>query len=411
LFDNIQPKQDAERAVIGAILVNPSKVMPEALGVLSEEMFFVSELRTLYSTCAKYFLDNKPIDALTLTDALGVNYRSIIAECIESMPSIRNWQSYAQIVVDTAKRKKAQEQAFGLLEALQTNTTVDDCQQAAVSICESLSTTKASNIFSAKEGFLQFFLSLQKEPEYIPTGIPRLDRYAHISKGKFVVIGARPSVGKTALTLQMMRHMAKTHKVAYFSLETHSQDLFERMTASIGRVDLGAITTRKELDYTKVARTQSTFAGLNFHIIEAAGWTTQQIKAAIVRLGAEVAFVDYMGLIKADGGSRYEKMTNISIDLHTIAQQQNVAIIALSQLSRPDKSKRNTPPVMEDLRESGQIEQDADVIMLLHAPNDNNMPARVLTVDKNKQGELGRIYFSFNGEYQHFEAQETRYGQ
>ena len=138
-------------------------------------------------------------------------------------------------------------------------------------------------------------------------------------------------------------------------------------------------------------------------MVKAAGWTVAEIKAEAVRQNADVIFIDYLGLIKSYGKSRYEMTTNTSMDLHTLAQQSEMTVIALSQLKRSDSKT----PTMQDLRESGQIEQDADVIMLLYQPEDNN-PGRKVYIAKNKEGETGEITFHFKGIYQKFYEEVDR---
>ncbi len=405
IFAEIKPNAEAEQAMIGTILLNPDKVMPEAAEILEEEDFLISEYRTLYRTCEGYFIDGKPIEFVTLIAQLGDEYKPVLYRCAESVHSVASWKAYAQIVIDTAKRYRAYETASQLVGALTEGEKVENCQQLAVKMCEQLSTTTTGNTVSAKEGFSQFYIDLQKPVDYIRTGFSKLDKHSYIKRGDFVVIGARPSVGKTALTLQMMLHMSKSYRVVYFSLETCSNNLFGRMVSNLSGERLRSIKNRESIDYCRIVDCKDIIDKLDFYTVEAAGWTVPQIKAKAIQLGAEVIFIDYMGLVCSDGSSRYEKMTNISIDLHTLAQQSGIAVIALSQLNREGKDE----PGMESLRESGQIEQDADIIMLLYAPDDIDEPAREIIIAKNKEGETGKVELNFNGDTQRFGEVETRY--
>ena len=404
-FIEVRPNAIAEAAVIGSILLEPDKVMPECEGMLSHEDFLIGEYRTLYRTMSGHFVDGKPIDVVTLIAQLGDAYKPVIVETADTTPSIGNWKTYAQIVLDTAKRHRAFESARNLITALSEQRNIQDCQQIAVTVCEQLSSTAASNTMSAKEGFRDLCLSLQEPDEYIPTGFSNLDRHTFIRRGDFVVIGARPSVGKTALTLQMLLSMSKSHKVVYFSLETRNRNLFGRMAANLGGIDLHSIKTGADLNVGKMDEAGRRLNELNFHTVEAAGWTVAQIKAKAIQLGAEVIFVDYMGLVRSEGNGRYEKMTNISVDLHTIAQQSKIAVVALSQFNREGKAD----PTMEALRDSGQIEQDADMILLLHAPNGIEESARSIIIAKNKEGRVGKVSLNFDGAIQRFSGIEMRY--
>lgn len=406
IYTGVRPNIEAERSVIGAILIDPDKIMPEAEELLDEDDFSVGEYRTLYRTCSGYFVDGKPIDIVTLLYQHGEEYKPIIVQCIESMPSVANWKAYAKIVSDTAKRRRAFEVVSELADWLTGNSDVQDCQQLAVKACESLSTTTTGNTVSAKEGFLQFYSALQRPVDYIHTGFSKIDRQVFIEKGDFIIVGARPSVGKTALTLDMMTFIAKSKRVVYFSLETNNHKLFARMASNLSGEYFSRIKSRDGLDYQKILSSKAAFDQLDFYTVEAAGWTVPQIKAEAVQLGAEIIFIDYMGLVRSDGNGRYEKMTNISIDLHTMAQQSGITTFALSQLNREGRGE----PTMENLRESGQIEQDADIILLLHEPDENDPTQRKVIIAKNKDGETGYVNLLFQGEYQRFAEPETRYG-
>lgn len=404
-FYGVRPNEEAERSVIGAMLIDSDNIIPETETILSQDDFLVTEYRTIFKTCSCHFIEGKPVDAVTVSASLGDEYKPVIAECIQSMPSIQNWKSYAELVQDTARRRRAWESAEILMENL-TCESADICQQMAVRTCEHLASKTSGNSVSSKEGFVKFYSSLQKPVSYIRTGFSKIDKYTHIQPGDLVVIGARPSVGKTAITLQMMMHMSKSRKVAYFSLETRNNNLFGRMAANLSGINLSDIKSRQDIDYERLADTGKLFDMLNFHTIEAAGWSVPQIKAKAIQLGAEVIFVDYIGLLSSEGKGRYEKITNISVDLHTLAQQSNITVFALSQLSREGKGE----PTLECLRESGQIEQDADAVMLLWAQDGLESKTREMIIAKNKEGQVGKVTLSFEGEKQRFFEIDTRYG-
>ena len=400
----VRPNADAERAVIGAILVDADRVMPECEEMLSDEDFLISEYRTLYRTMSGYFVDGKPIDAVTLIAQHGNAYRETLVEAIQSMPSIRNWKSYAEIVRATAIRHRALAVCRGLEQEILGGANVAECQDISITLCESLNTTTHGNTLTPKQG-LDIVLENSKNPRtYIRTGFARLDSYTYLSPGDFVVIGGRPSSGKTALTLQIALNMAKKHTVVYFSLETSGEKMYDRIVANYFDIPLGAIKAG-EFDTSRVYNTRGEFENLKLHVVGAAGWTVGQMQAKAVQLKADVVFVDYLGLVDAEGASRYEKMTNISIALHVMAQTRKMAVIALSQLNREGKGE----PDMSHLRESGQIEQDADVILLLHDVGEQEQFARKLTIAKNKEGRTGALRYAFDGGKQRFSEYEVRY--
>lgn len=401
----LKPNQEAEMSVIGAILLDPD-IMAEVFEVLDEKDFLISECRTAYRKCSDFFDDSKDIDFITILAQLGDEYKLFLANCVQMMPSVTNWRSYAQIVSEQAKKARAYDRMREFEEMLITHgSDMQECQDAAAEILECLSSARNDETLSAKEGFRDFYISLQHSPEYMKTGFKDLDYFLNVEPGDYIVIGARPSVGKTAITLQMLLEMSKPRRAVYFSLETKGAKLFGRMAASIAGVSLTAIKTRKGLDFSKLSKASEDFENLKFYTVNAAGWTVSQIQAKAVQLQADIIFIDYIGLIKSDGKGRYEKMTNISIDIATMSRSKRITTFAISQLNRKGKDR----PTIEDLRESGQIEQDADAILFLHAPDGIEEPVRELSIAKNKEGSIGRIKLKFEGKYQRFYKEEARY--
>lgn len=401
----IKANREAEQSVIGAILIKPYEIMPECVELLGEDDFLTPECRTVYSYCTGYFVDGKPIDFVILGEQLGKEYVAFLSQCVEMVPSTKNWRAYAEIIKRTAMRSRAWEKSMALMAELEGGEDLGECQDIAAAIAGELAPSDDRDTFSASEGFYHFYTSLQKPPEYIQTGIAKLDSYLYIERGDYIVIGARPSVGKTAITLQIMRAMAKKHKVVYFSLETNALKLFSRMVSSVTGIPLSRIKSR-DMDFGAVAKSEHDFKALDFHVVNAAGMGVPEIRAKAIQLGAEVIIVDYIGLVKSPGKTPYERTTNASIAFHILAQTAGITVIAISQLSREGKGK----PDMTHLRESGQIEQDADAILMLHAPDGNENPMREIGVVKNKEGGLGMVRMKFEGATQRFYELEERYG-
>ena len=221
-----------------------------------------------------------------------------------------------------------------------------------------------------------------------------------VEPGDFVVIGGYASSGKTMLSLQMALVLAERYRVGYFSLETSPGKLFARLIAHRAGVGLKQIKHRDlapgEVD--RLTRAATELDKLPLELVQAGGMSVSDIQAVALAKRYEVIFVDYLQLADAPGSSRYEKVTAISIALHTLAQTHGITVIALAQLTRPEKSKgKPPPPSMQSFRESGQIEQDADVAMLLYPedPDDNNS-RRILKVSKNKEGEKLKLELEFD---------------
>lgn len=398
----------AEQSVIGAIIMDPEVVMAAA-AELEPRDFQTSELRTLFETAKGLYLEGKPIDVVTVLDRVGESYKGPLVQACELTPTIANHQDYIRIVRDNSRRLQAYEKASQLSTALLEGEELDVCQDMAASACEALAQTKSGDTVSASEGYYQFCCNGDKPREYIRTGLSKLDKYAYISAGDYIVLGARPSVGKTALTLQLALTMAKSCRVAYFSLETAPEKLFDRMIANYTETPLEQIKRGQIRDWGKVAQGYGSFSKLDLHVVGAAGWTVGQIRAKTAQLQARVIFVDYLSLVQGEGRSLYERVTNISMGLHTLAQQSKVAVFVLSQLNRAGAGE----PDMTSLRESGQIEQDADVILLLHDPHRDERggpsTSRRLVIAKNKEGSTGAFDLYFDGEIQRFRELDTRY--
>lgn len=221
-----------------------------------------------------------------------------------------------------------------------------------------------------------------------------------------MVIGGRPSAGKTAFSLVLALKMAGDgRRIAYFSLETSPQKIMDRIITTFCGLDFGKVK-RQELDdeWDMVEHLNEDLMQFPIDIIPASGRTVAWIQAESLRRKADIAIIDYIGLIKAEGNGRYEKMTNISMDIHNFCQRTGVLVIGLSQLNRGGTDK----PTMEHIRESGQIEQDADVIMLLHNEQvvdeygEYGGGEYTVIIAKNKEGMTGDIPFRFEGRTQRF---------
>jgi len=397
---------ETEQAVIGVIVSKAADNLPLIVSELQEEAFTVSEYRTVYKTALELFRENKEVDIVTLLAKLGDEYKETLYHAAEALPTAKNIKAYIKIVRENGQRVKAKSKVYELIDSLDGITDIAACQEIAADILKCFDISSKENTVSAMQGYIDFCKRQNTLKKYIKTGFATLDRYTYFDKGDYVVIGARPSAGKTAFTLQMLTHIAKEYKTVYFSLETSPAKIFERLIANQTGTALSNIKNGDILDnqWVNIAQSGDRFTKLNFSVVQAAGWTVEQIKSKALQLGAEVIFIDYIGLIKGEGKSQYEKATAISNDLHTMAQRYGIAVIALSQLNREGKGS----PDMTHLRDSGAIEQDADVILLLRY-DDETPDKRDLSIVKNKEGNTGFIPLRFIGELQRFSEIDTKH--
>lgn len=405
---------EAEQTVLGALLIEPER-LPEVMTLLRPEQFLRPINRGIYASMLDLFDRNVAVDIVTVL-AEGVKRKlferldgaEYLKGLAESVPTTRNVMRYAEMVALEAKRSGAMEAVGELVDALD-GRDIEAAQNIAGKIQTALSHSVKKDTWGAWDGFLEYYITLKQEPRYYTTGIRYLDKATRISPGDYVVVGGRPSTGKTALTLQIADHMAKEHKVVYFSLETSMPKVMRRLVALNSGVSMTELLDHTA-DLELVSKAGQLIRSRNLHIVEAAGWTVGEIKARSIQLGAEVIFIDYMSLLRGEGRGLYEQVTGLSKDLHILAQQTGMTVVALSQLRRTEKTgERPKQPTMQDLRESGQIEQDADVIILLHRAEQDDNDDRDIIVAKNKEGETGKFTLAFSGPGQRFYAKEDRY--
>lgn len=331
----------AEQSVIGDILLDPSMVMPEAMISLSPEDFSVPEYQNIFAACQALYREGRPIDSVTILSAAGSEYQPTLLAAAEATPTISHYRDYIRIVRETAQIRRAAGRAAEFLTAVENGEELDNCRTAAEDVLRCFEAVhRERQELNAADGLLQFFETKEKPRKYIPTGFAKLDGNAYIDRGDYVVIGGRPSAGKTALTLQIMMHMARDYRVAYFSLETSPAKLFDRLVACDVGVNLTDIKLGKirDDDWVKIVERSDIFRALRFTVIQAAGWTVDQIRAKALQLQAEVIFVDYIGLIQSSGRDLYERATRTSIDLHTMAQSTGVKEVVCLNTGKTYKS-------------------------------------------------------------------------
>lgn len=242
-----------------------------------------------------------------------------------------------------------------------------------------------------------YIRKLNEKPKYIPSGIPVLDKHLHLSPGNLFIIGGRPSAGKTALSLQMACEQARRgFRVCYFSLETDPDTLTARIISNRLAVPLADVKSKTvpQSDLDSLADLHK----LPLFIRSASGKGTGWIKAQAQRMKAQVIFIDYLQLLTVSKAKdRYQQITSISIALHELAQTTGILVVALAQLNR---NAAHASPSTADLKESGQLEQDADAILLLSADKEEYQAI----LAKNKEGKIGEIPLTFDKTRQRFLA-------
>ena len=393
---------DAESCVIGSLLATSDKE-GEIFGLVTADDFGNTKNREIFESFKSFYAKYGKVDEVAACE-LETELKVVAVTAAMELPSISNWRMYCQLVVDNAITRRAKDLCAGLAFVDEP----DDMREQAEKVLQTLNGGGSQNTVSMEDLAIGFLKRQDKPKEYIRTGFSKLDTYIQVEKGDFDIIAARPSVGKTALALNLCTNIAKQGKcVAFFSLETSPEKVFDRIAASIAGINFGKIKrqTMEEDDWAKFVQASDMLVKLPLSIVKASGQSVAWIRGEALRLKADVVFIDYLGLINGTGKSRYEIITNVSMELHNMAQQTGITVFALSQLNRNATGRR---PTMADLRESGQVEQDADVIVLLHRVNEDSNDMDVI-IEKNKEGEVGTVKMKFWGGSQSFSEVLNRY--
>ena len=394
---------DAAAAVIGSVLLEPD-LAGEVLRRISETDM-PGEYRVLYAGIRRLFAACAPVDPVTLAAVCGKAYEPKILEILQMTPTAANWKEYCQIVHDQALLRRLQETALGITAAL----TLEEAQAEAEKLAQLLADRPNVEIIGWQQGLSAFLLRQDesKKPDYLSFGMDALDKRLFVSPGDLVVLAGRPSSGKTMLAAQLAYHMAKKKRVGVFSLETSGEKVYDRLISHAGQIDFGRVKKHELLqqDYRAVNALGAESEKISLDVIPAVGMSVPQVQAISLSRHYDVIFIDYLQLLRAEGRDRFSQVTNISLQLHQMATGTGITVIALSQLARPEKgAKAAKRPTMSELRESGQLEQDADAILMLHRTDpDNNDCPRILYIDKQKEGELGFVQLDFKPQLMTFE--------
>ena len=391
---------DAEYSVIGCLLVDPT-ICGELISLTREVDFTVPELRTVYRAAVRLFNAGRPVDAVTIRGVCGTEYNDLLMQCMEVTPTAFGWRAYISAMQEQTRVTRLHELAAQLADAR----TSKQARELLGEANEILSEKNAS-IVTMEQALVGFFTEQGEKRRFISWGIGRLDRRLYTDYGDFVIVAGRPSAGKTALALQMAAYMAQQASVGFYSLETSPAKLTNRLVSNRCIVDFGRINRREmnQDEWIRAAKGKTELAALQLEFVPASGWSVQDILSTALARRHKVVFIDYLQQLRGRGRDRFEQVTNISLDLHAMAQTHGILVVALSQLSRASASRNDAAPTLTDLRESGQIEQDADAVLALYINPDEDAPLddRKLRVLKNKEGTLGEFSLSFDGTTQTF---------
>ena len=418
----------AEQAVLGCMLTN-SSALSEVFSSIKIEDFYTEAHRLIFEAAKMLFDTGKPVDLITVTEALGskvemaggLNYLSKLAM---SIVTTQNLSQYLKIVKDSSSVRRLIEAAneiaeMGYLNEEEAEVILDRAEQKVFAIAENRSNMGFSHI---RDILINSIGNVEKLREAggkiagIPTGFIDLDNMlAGLQKTDLILVAARPAMGKTAFTLNMAQHIAINSKVpvAVFNLEMSKEQIVNRILSSEARITSDEMKTGRinATKWRQIGETVDILRQLNIYIDDTSSITINEMTSQLRRMSnVGLVIIDYLQLMstgRRSDGNRVNEISEITRNLKIMAKDLNVPVITLSQLSRASEQRPDKHPMLSDLRDSGSIEQDADIVMFLYreAYHDNtsqNPNSCECMVAKNRHGETKNIPLSRNGEYTKF---------
>lgn len=395
---------EAQVGVLGSMLIDGAHTAGLVMQSLQPEDF-TGPNRTIFEVCRELFRAGRPVDPVPVSQKLGPEYKQMLLDIMELTPTAANVREYITLTAEQSRLDKLKSlgaSMAGCVDAGEAQSLLAQANRVAGG-------RPSVRVVSMEQGLLDFYERQRTEAVHIPWGLPKVDGAMMSEFGDFIILGGEPSTGKTALSLQMAWTQAQTHRVGYFSLETKPEKIVDRAVSAAAGVDFGRIKRHKmdPEDWDACEARSSSMVGRKLDIIQAGGLSVLDIQAMTAAGRYEIIYIDYIQLVAPEDRRRsdFEQVTQISKDLHTLAQTTGVTVIALSQLTRPKVTgNKVAAPGMHSLRQSGQLEQDADGVLLMYLENPNDTSSRRrLQIAKNKEGEAGGgVWLVFDGAHQRF---------
>jgi replicative DNA helicase len=416
---------EAEQSVLGSLLIDNDSI--DRIGQLEMRHFYDANHKRIYACIVKLITDSKPADVITVYESLqasgeaeNIGGLSYLNQLYKNTPSTSNISRYSSIVLDRALMR-------GLLQVTdKLNNLVheangkkaDDILEEAQTLITGLAERRSRNEPKKMDELLSIFIDEQGKladglNKPMPTGIFSLDEALNggIRKSQLLILAGRPSHGKTALSSEIGLNLSDTYSGLFFSLEMGSQEVVQRAIANRGQVHLGKLLNgvheKDDESWNRVTKSISQLQNINFAIDDTPAMSLLDIKlkskAWKRKHGLDFIIVDYISLMSGGEGDRHEQVAAYSRGLKSLAKELDISVICLAQLNRLVESRADKKPILSDLRESGQIEQDADIVMLIHRPEmyapenqDLRGYAEVL-IRKHRSGSLSDVPLQYIG--------------
>ena len=421
---------EAEEAVLGCMLINKEAVS-KVIQDLNKLSFYSEVNAVIFENMLELFNDNLDIDYISLTNQLKKNKQLknvggsyYITGLSKNAPSSENIEYYSQIVKEKSILRKIISAAINLTtdaynDSDEAVNILDKAEQTLFSISQDAQKKKFTNVDPVLHEVLDNWGNRKSGTlTGVPSGFYDLDNLlSGFQKNDLIVLAGRPSMGKTALALNFARNCSVENKmkVGFFSLEMSSQQLVERLMTAEAKIDSHLVRTGKlpKGDWKKLSEAANILSEASIFIDDSADLNIMELRAKARQLKAEkdidVIFVDYIQLINSPERleSRQQEISYISRSLKALAKELNIPVIALSQLSRAVESRTDHRPIMSDLRESGAIEQDADVVIFIYrkyvySKNEEDEGMGEIILSKHRNGPTGLVKVSFVAKYARF---------
>lgn len=412
---------EAEQSVLGALLRDNRGV--DRMGDLRASHFFRHEHRAIFTEILRQIGAGAQCDVVSVGMALGAavpDAMSYLNAMAQSTPSAANIARYADLVRDRALRRGLLAATADMSEmafnpgSRSAGEVLDAAQSALAALAE---TRTLREPIRASEAMLAHIDVLDGRVERrhcgIATGFAGIDALlmGGPNRGALVILGARPSMGKSALALNIAAHVARDHSVLFLSQEMESAELLDRALAQLGKIPLGAIITGQldSQEWDRFSGASAKLNGLNLRLDDQPALTLLDVRSKAQQVkrkhGLDLLVIDYLQLMSGEGSNRNSQIEEISRGLKALAKELKIVVLALSQLSRNAANKAR--PQLSDLRDSGAIEQDADIVLFVHRDEVDNPQSHLrgcadIFIAKNRQGRIDDVLLSYEGMYTQF---------
>lgn len=431
---------EAEQAVIGSILLEPDRIV-EVLDTIKAEHFYIEKNKHIFAAMVELFNTNQPIDVVTLGNVLigkgiydSIGGNDYIKEIINNMPLSLNVAAYSEIIKNKAITRDLIKASEEITKVCYENNSVSNLLDVAVDKVFSVAQQRENNAVAhirsiLYENYNKLSELVQSGDKFggLSTGYKHLDaKILGMQPGNLIIIAARPGLGKSSFAANIAQDVAIRQNVptAIFTLEMSKEELANRIICSEAKIDNKKIKSGElsEEDIYKYIDALEPVASAPLYIDDTASISYTELRAKCKRLKLErnlgLVIVDYLQLMSGTNKeSRQQEISDISRNLKLIAKELGIPVIALSQLSRTaEQRKEDHRPMLSDLRESGAIEQDADIVLFLYRDEVYNVDTQdknvaECIVAKNRAGENGTVKLTWIGEYTTFYTMETTYEQ